>query len=139
VDEELEIVRKKKMMEMLNRARREEQKPLLVRIFDLLLSAVSCGPGGCGPSGCGPSIMNENLMELETLARNLISKYGRDRIRFELVNVLDASMQNYRDAYEILREKKGEALPIISINGEIKFVGRVPTFEEIDQEIKLVM
>lgn len=139
MDEELEIVRKKKMMEMLNRARREEQKPLLVRIFDLLLSAVSCGPGGCGPSGCGPSIMNENLMELETLARNLISKYGRDRIRFELVNVLDASMQNYRDAYEILREKKGEALPIISINGEIKFVGRVPTFEEIDQEIKLVM
>lgn len=138
MDEELEVFRKRKMMEMLNRTRREEQKPLLITIFDLLLPAVSCGPGGCGPSGCGPNIMSENITELEVLARNLITKHGRDRIRFELVNVLDASMQNYRDAYEILRDKKGEALPIISINGEIKFVGRVPTFEEIDQEIKVV-
>jgi len=139
MDEELEIIRKRKMVEMLNRLKQDERKPVLVRIFDLLLSAASCGPSGCGSGGCGPSIMSENLAELETLAYNLVTKYGKERIRFELVNILDTSIQNYKDVYEVLREKKGESLPIISINGEIKFVGRVPTFEEMDRAINAVM
>jgi len=121
--------------------RQKEPELLVIRIFDLLLPATSCGPGGCGcgPSGCGPSPVSVNLMQLQALAHRLIEKHGKDTMRFELLNVLDDSMRDYKDVYEILREKKGEALPIISINGEVKFVGKLPTFKEMDQKIRMVM
>lgn len=114
----------------------KEQKPLLITIFDLLLPAGSCGPSGCGPNGCGPTVRSENLMELETLAVGLVKKYGNEKLKFDLINILDASMQNHEEAYRILRDRKGDALPMIAVNNEVKFIGEVPSVEEFEKVLE---
>ena len=122
-------------MELLNK----RNETIVVRIFDALLPASGCGPSGCGPGGCGPSFTSPNMMELQELASVVIQKYGKDRFKFELFNILDSSIQKVPDVYNLLKERKGDALPIISINSKIKFTGRVPSFEELQKEIQAVM
>lgn len=135
-DGELEAIKRKKMMEWL---KAPTSRIVWIRIFDALVPMASCGPNGCGPSGCGPMLVSPNLTELQWLTRQLIAKYGKNRFRFQLVNILDSSVLNFGDVVQILRERKGDALPIISINGRIAFIGRVPAFEEMDREVKAAM
>jgi len=140
MDKELEKIKRKKMMEPLNK----RNETIVVRIFDSLLPASGCGPSGCGPSGCGPggcepSLTSPNMLELQVLASMVIHKYGEDRFRFELFNILDSYIQKVPDVYNLLKEGKDDALPIISINGKIRFKGRVPSFEEFQKEIQVVM
>lgn len=139
MDKELEEIKRKRMREIMRMLNKNKDKPVLVRIFDVLLPASGCGPSGCGPGGCGPSFTSPNMLELQELAFKLIQKYGRDKFKFELFNILDSSIQKFPDVYKILKEKKGDAVPIISINGNIKFIGRVPSFEEFEKKIEVMM
>lgn len=127
-------------MELLNR----KNETIVVKIFDALLPASGCGSGGCGssgcgPGGCGPSLTSPNMLELQVLASMVIEKYGEDRFRFKLFNILDSSIQKVPDVYDLLKEGKDDALPIISINSKIRFKGKVPSFEEFQKEIQALM
>jgi len=138
-DKELEGIKRKKMRKMIEMLSKNNDKPVLVRIFDILLPASGCGPSGCGPGGCGPSFTSPNMTELQELAFMLIQKYGRDKFKFELFNILDSSIKKFPDVYNILKERKGDGIPLISINGNIKFIGKVPSFEEFEKEIEVMM
>jgi len=137
MDKELVEIRRRKMMELLNK----KDETIVVRIYDALIrdSGCGCGPKGCGPGGCGPSVTSPNMMELQDLASMVNQKYDNGRFRFELFNILDSSVQKVPDVYNLLKEGKGNALPIISVNNKIIFTGKVPSFEEFQKEIQDMM
>ena len=111
-------------------------EPTVVMIFDTLIpDSCSCSDG-CGHEGCGSSLTSPNIAELETLASTVIEKYGEDKFAFELHNILETSTQEYPDIYSVARESKGEALPIIAVNGKITFKGEVPSFEEFQKQLQ---
>jgi hypothetical protein len=67
-----------------------------------------------------------------------MARAGEDKFTFELHNILDTSTQKYPNVYDVVKETKGEALPIISINGKIAFKGEVPSLEEFQKQLQVI-
>lgn len=111
-------------------------KTILVRMFDALVSDSSCGHSGCG---CDKSFSSSNITGLQMLSSGLEEKYGWNKFKFEVFNVSDPRIKEFDGVYNLLKERRGGALPIISINGKIKFIGRIPSLEEVEGEIKAIM
>jgi hypothetical protein len=66
-------------------------------------------------------------------ARALLDAYG-DRIQVTLVNVFSDSMKGYPEVAECIRQN-GLRVPVVTVNGEIKFLGSDATPDAIKKEV----
>ena len=133
---ELEDMKKGTLRKIVDILNIKGNKTILVRMFDALVSDSSCGHSGCG---CDQSVSSPNMTGLQMLSSGLEEKYGWNKFKFEVFNVRNPSIKEFDGVYNLLKERRGDALPIISINGKIKFIGRIPSLEEVEGEIKAIM
>lgn len=125
------------------------QDAVVVRVFgSRLVMGGDCGGGcscGCGSSCCGsddqaacsedkspmpPMSMEEQVKDLGTT----ISRYYGDQVQVEYVDVFGTAMSGYPDIIRLMAQR-GLFLPLVTINGEPRFVGGLP-LDEITRELE---
>jgi len=96
---------------------------VLVRLF---YHASSCG-SGCG---CGP---NKDVTALELVAKELVNKFGDERLEFEAYPASDFAKFPYLHR---AADSTGKILlPVVSVDETVLSPGKVPPYSELETEV----
>jgi hypothetical protein len=79
--------------------------------------------------GCGGQVHRND----DGTVKALLDAYG-DRIQVSLVNLFSEEMKNYPDVMECVK-KNGLQVPVVTLNGSIKFCGSDATIDAIKQAV----
>lgn len=94
--------------------------------LELFEPAMCCNTGVCGPS------VDEELLQVTGIWNALNTLEGYEAVRYNLSSTPQVFVQNA--AVSALLQKKGvDALPITTLNGEIKKTGAYPTISEVSE------
>lgn len=88
--------------------------------------ALCCSSGVCGPS------VDDNLLRITGLMKEIKDREGVMMIRYNLSSTPDAFVRN-EEVTKVLHEEGAKALPITLLDGEIVKIGAYPTNEEISE------
>lgn len=93
-------------------------------------------PALCCPTGvCGPSV-DENLLRITGIMKQVREKEGVMMIRYNLASNPNSFVRN--ESVVARMESEGEnALPITVLDGEIVKTGAYPTNEEINEYLDI--
>ncbi|WP_147805084.1 arsenite efflux transporter metallochaperone ArsD [Alkalicoccus halolimnae] len=91
-----------------------------IEIFD---PALCCSTGVCGPD------VDPELTKMSKLHAD-IQKVGYEALRYNLAQEPQPFVEN-TEVNELLQEKGAEALPAVTINGELKKHGGYPNVREL--------
>lgn len=91
--------------------------------IDVFDPEMCCSTGLCGPAP------DEGLIRIEEALERL-REAGVDVSRHQLSRDPEAFLQNDRVYRSILAEGTG-ALPMVAVDGDLRFTGRYPTYDEL--------